>query len=188
MSDYKDIFSGQSVYDTQNITATGAWLSWSGHGLNEDGKGNLTEQFPLLLSQITMNYSRNVQPIYPVNGAVDNTFVKLQILGAPQGTLQCTGIVTPKYDTMLDFLEKTSQNCSEDDVVMDFKPFTTSTGKCHNRFGYRIIGLTLQTLGFSVQGGEVAIISQPLAFTFTGLQLLNIKSDYRQGNELNDRE
>ena len=170
-SDYRTVFQGNPAYDTQNISATGAWLSWS-----VDGKQ--TQQWPLLLSQINMTFSRSIQPIYPVNSAQDGTFTKLQILGAPQGTLQCTGIVTPKYDTMVEFLEVTGAGCSQKNVVVDFKPFSNGS-KCNNKFGYRMTGLSMQTIGFSVQGNEVAIISQPLAFTFTGLQLENIRSDYR---------
>ena len=181
MTDFNTIFQGQRAYDTQNITATGAWLSWSRAESYNSKTGEArfdktfkSGSFPLLLSQINMTYSRSIQPIYPVNSATDGTFTKLQIMGAPQGTLQCTGIITPRAADLDEFLTKVGANCEAEDIAMDFRPFSTASDKCNNKFGYRMIGLTLQTIGFSVQGNEVAIISQPLAFTFTGLQLINI--------------
>lgn len=166
-----NIFSGREGYTTQNITATGAWLSWGTAGT--DSKS--TKPLPLLMSQISMTYSRSIQPIYPVNTGDKNTLIKLQILSAPQGTLQCTGIITPSQELLEDFLYQTGTTCIDHNVVMEFKPFDSHQNKaCKNKFGYRMTGLTLQTIGFTVQGNEVAIISQPMAFTFTGLELINI--------------
>lgn len=183
MNDFTNIFNGQRVYDTQNITATGAWLSWSVSNSYdpetlEPAYANEFESgtFPLLLNQIDMTYSRNIQPIFPVNSANDGTFTKLQVMGAPQGQLRCTGIITPKMADLEDFLELTSSSCDTHSVAIDFRPFSTASDNCDNKFGYRMKGLTLQTIGFSVQGNEVAIISQPLVFTFTGLQLINIQA------------
>ena len=162
------IFSNFTTHNTQNITATGALITWGA-----DGGDNGT--LPLMINQLNISYSRNIQAIYPIN-VLDGqeTLTKLQIMGAPQGVLQCTGIITPTYASIEDFLEKTSDSCDSHNVVFTVKPF--QSGTCNVKFGYKLNGLTLQSLGVNIQGNEIAIISQPLNFTFTSMTLINVDS------------
>lgn len=166
------IFSNYTTHDTQNITATGALLEWG-------ADGNASTTFPLLLNQLNVSYSRNIQAIYPINVINEKALTKLQIMGAPQGVLQCTGIITPTYADLEAFLSATSDSCQSHNVVFTLKPF--QNGACNIKFGYELTGLTLQSLGVNIQGNEIAIISQPLNFTFTTMKLINAENGNMNG-------
>lgn len=167
------IFSNYYTHDTQNITATGALITWKSSSGNGD-------TLPLLLNQLNITYSRNIQAIYPINVVnQEKALTKLQIMGAPQGILQCTGIITPTYADIEEFLSETSDSCDSHNVVFTIKPF--QSGTCKIKFGYELTGLTLQSLGVNIQGNEVAIISQPLNFTFTTMKLINAENGNMNG-------
>ena len=149
---------------TENFSASGAVLTWHTAGK----KGDF---FPLLLSNISGTFQRPVQEIYPVN-AVGNAYRKLQFNGAPRGNMQCTGILSPTLANMKDFLDAVGKTCGSDIVTVEIKPFKTAD--CEIKFGYKITGLAMTTFGFNIQGNEVVMVNQPMAFTFTNLELINV--------------
>lgn len=148
---------------TENFTAAGATIMWSSKGHSNP------DHFPILLTNLTAQYSRNINPITPINTDRLGRFTKVNIIGAPTGVLQCDGLITDTSGDLEDFLDAVNQGCGEDqDVRFTIRPFTAAG--CDSQLKYIIKGLTLQSFVLNIQTTEVTIVRQPLSFVFTSLE------------------
>lgn len=164
----------ENAYNTLEAwSASGAIITW-GRGTDSQ------EAFPLMLSDVALSFTRNQQNFFPVNGST-NTLKKVVLLGAPQGQLNCTGIIGPN-DDVLEFLTAVGSSCvtSDSNITVKIQPFgrqcqdSASGGSpkaANAKQAYTLGGVVLQTFGINIRGGEVAMVTQPLVFTFTSLSV-----------------
>ena len=154
-------------------SASGAIITW---GIGTDPQ----TAFPLMLSAVALSYSRTQQNIFPVNTSTE-TLKKVVLLGAPQGRLDCTGIIGPN-DDVLEFLTTVGGSCitSDSNITVKIQPFgrqcqgSASGGSpkaANAKQAYTLGGVVLQTFGINIRGGEVALVTQPLVFTFASLSI-----------------
>jgi hypothetical protein len=144
---------------TENISAQGALLTWT---TNNGGGGH----FPILVDGLQILYQRNVAPMYPINPTVSGVYKKLNIVGSPQGSMTCTGLVTRDVANMKEFLRAVSKECTDDTVTFYIRPFNASNCPDVN-LKYVVTGLLLTSTGLTIQGADVATVHQPLSFTLT---------------------
>jgi len=149
---------------TENFTATGAIIQWG-------KRGRKAEHFPVLMTNLQAQYTRNINPIMPINTDIMGIYKKVNIIGAPHGVLQCDGLVTDTSGSLEDFLAAVNQSCPQDgeDVYFNIWPFNADG--CDSSLMYSIKGLTLQTFVLQIQSAEVTIVRQPLTFVFTSMSL-----------------
>ena len=160
------------INNTNTWTAQGAIILWGyGTTVQKDGV------FPMLLQQIAIDYVRNVSPIYPLNTEVGQ-MRKINILGSPNGTLTCQGILDPTSNKkqLIEFLKAVGKQCKteKDQVCVSLTPFGNTCANGQNTVGtglrFFMTGLELQRYGLSIAGGEMSMVSQPLTFAFTTLE------------------
>ena len=154
-------------------SASGAIITW--------GRGTDSQtDFPLMLSDVALSFTRNQQNFFPINGST-NMLKKVVLLGAPQGQLNCTGIIGPN-DDVLEFLTAVGGSCvtSDSNVTVKIQPFGrqcqgSASGRslkaANAKQAYTLGGVALQTIGINIRGGEVAMVTQPLVFTFASLSI-----------------
>lgn len=147
---------------TENFTANGALIQWAANGIT-------SKNFPILMTNLQAQFSRNINPITPINTNADGNYVKVNIIGTPTGVLQCDGLITNTSKSLQEFLLAVGQTCDNKNVRMTIKPFRAAG--CESDLKYTITGLTLQTFVLQIQTAEVTIVRQPLTFVFTDMFL-----------------
>lgn len=163
-------------YTTETWSAQGATLNYY-QGLNSAAMSPL----PLLIANFTMNYQRSVGAVYPVNADPSNNMCKINICGAPRGSLTISSIFSPGQGANLaDFLRKAGSECKGPDqqigvFITPIGGACVTSGNNMNSFQnitFHLEGLELESLGLSVQGGEQAMVNQPLVFSFTTMDFV----------------
>lgn len=156
---------------TQSWTSQGAIINY-GTGTNS----GTFQQVPLMVSGIAMTYTQQATPIFPLNTDGSGNAVKINIKGAPQGTLQLQSIYCPVAKNIDAFLEMASRPCvtEDDQMIVTIRPFgdikcTAGDGVAADDV-FRLIGVDLVSLGLNIQSGEVTLVNMPLSFTFTLLE------------------
>ena len=153
--------------------------SWSSQGaILHYGKGTETaKQIPLMVSGLSMTYTQQATPVFPLNTDGNGNATKINIKGAPQGQLQIQSIYCPFPKNLEDFLELASRDCVPENEAMfvSLRPFGDI--KCNSGSDvakdtkFWLNGVELVSLGLNIQAGEVTLVSMPLNFTFTLLKI-----------------
>lgn len=167
MANNSDIYTN-AFTETRSITTSGALITWS------DGGQGAGSKLPLLMSGLKAQYGRNVSPVFPINLDAAGANTRLNIVGSPSGTLQCSGLLTPDAEDMTSFLRAVGKACvpKGEHVTIDMTPFSNDNCGTGARVTYRIKGLLLLTMGVEIQGGGeggVVMVSMPLLFTFSSM-------------------
>lgn len=164
-----------SLYDNQ-YTGTETW-STQGAAITYGQGGSTATPLPLLASQLTLTYSRVVNPFFPINSTSQGK-IQYNIAGAPQGSLTLGNLLAPNT-VMEAFLKVVGAGCitKEDEISMMIKPFgelkcsSSGAGTASVKGSCKITGVTLQSFGLTIQSqGSIALISVPMTFSFTGLE------------------
>lgn len=155
------IFS-HGIQKTENFTANGALIQWAAEGVT-------STNFPILMTNLQAQFSRNINPITPINTDADGNSVKVNIIGMPSGVLQCDGLITNTSKSLQAFLLAVGESCANKGVRMTIRPFRANG--CESDLKYTITGLTLQTFILQIQTAEVTIVRQPLSFVFTDMYI-----------------
>lgn len=162
-----DIFS--NGYDnTYTFSASGAAINWYA-GSNVKGSS-----FPLIVTQLELTYTRGVSTLYPLN-TTNNGFRRLNMIGAPTGTMRIQTILTPDAKDLKNLLTTLGRSCIEDGdgVSMTIRPFNAC--KDH-KIIYTIHDAGLAALNLNIISGESGLvtISQPLTIYFTSMEISNL--------------
>lgn len=158
--------------------------SWSAQGaiINYFKGSNGTEsdanKVPLMISTLTLQYARQQSSFFPLNADASGNATKVNIKGAPSGTLQFTSIYCPTPGTIEDFLKMAARDCikSGDEMYITIRPF--GLVKCADQPILKVPRFVLSAvelagLGLNIQSSEVTLVNMPLSFTFTGLKIEN---------------
>lgn len=177
--------NSNSVFDssyenTIRIPGGGCVIKWS------VGSGD-PKHLPLLMADVVIQYGRQVQPLYPINANSDGTRTQIQLVGPASGTLQCTGILTPKAADMLEFLQACGATCADVDKQVNvlLYPFGVASKGCgYNTTCYRLGGLSLATTGLQISSqGGMPSVTAPATFTFSDLGIDVGESSVYTGSE-----
>jgi len=167
--------SNAAFESAQTWSAQGAIVNWA----VGKGTGAKSNQLPLVMMNLTASFQRTLQKFYPI-AQVQGKKKQINIGGAARGTLQIGAIFAPYGDDLEKFLEAVAKECKGDDdgVTITIRPFgnqkctgTAGTQKFNNNIAFQLKNVELESLGVSVQGGEVAIVNFPTSYSFTGLDL-----------------
>ena len=153
--------------------------SWASQGaIIEYGIGGATfEPIPLMVNGLSLNYTQQATPIFPLNTDGNGNATKINIKGAPQGTLQLQSVYCPVPKNIQKFLEDAARDCVTEDSAMSIsiRPFgdikCASGTNVTNDDIFWLSGVELVSLGLNIQAGEVTLVSMPLNFTFTLLKM-----------------
>lgn len=176
--------------NTETWTAQGALLTWK-VGKNSDPalEGKIADAVPLLLQTVQIQYSQPIQPMYPINAQGVGKAVRINMKGAPNGTLAFNSIYSPMHTSIEDFLKAASKGCSMagDELYVVIHPFgniecTTVeyTGKSdkrdnsptkghYNDVSFALKGVVLTSMGLNIEGNELTVVNMPLQFMFTSM-------------------
>jgi len=153
--------------------------SWASQGaIINYGKADIEAgPIPLMVAGLSLTYDQQASPLYPLNTDGNGNATKINIKGAPRGTLQLQSIYCPVPKNIEDFLEKASRDCvaAGDEMFITIRPFgdikcaagTNVTGDDV----FKLKGVELVSLGLNIQSGEITLVNMPLSFTFTTLEL-----------------
>lgn len=158
-----------SPSSTINFTAAGSFVTWKG------GKNKQGNNAPMLLQRLVFTYDRRVTPVYPINSTGSTDYKKIHLMGQPMGRMEWTGILTPDTKDLIDFLEIAGNSCVDEKHQLTIKitPFTACK-QDDKIFTYTMKGVTLISVGLTIEGrDEVVIVSKPLTFLFSSLEMKN---------------
>lgn len=171
------IFNTQPV-NTESWALQGAVVNW---GLASQGR-NYTEELPLVMNQISVNFAIPVSTFTPLNTASGKTATRILIKGIPEGTFTVQSIFTPGVTDLKKFIEACQKECKtqNDQVNVSVRPFGTlkctvsSTGETlqfkPGGIVFYMDGLDLRQFNFTIsQQNNMAMTSMPLSFQFFGL-------------------
>lgn len=153
--------------------------SWASQGaIIEYGIGGTTfEPIPLMVQGLSLNYVQQATPIFPLNTDGNGNATKINIKGAPQGSLQLQSVYCPVPSNIEKFLELASRDCVNESQAMSITIRPFGDIKCaagtsvQNDDKFWLTGVELVSLGLNIQAGEVTLVSMPLNFTFTLLRM-----------------
>lgn len=140
---------------------------------------------PLYMSRIVMSFQRRAQPMFPLNTSKSGTRKRLMINLPPEGTLQAVGLYGPSGDSLKKFFETFSSPCASGSRTLYLHPFSytckgnettaSSTGaQKAARHGWKLYGVTLESVGMQIDGQEPTLCNLPLTFRFTGLDYTEV--------------
>ena len=149
---------------TYSYTAGGAIITW-GQG------GGASGMLPIMMTQLTIQYTRPISPQFPINVTESGVNTSLNIMGRPSGTLQCTGLLAPNATSLSGFLEATGKACvmPGEGVSVGVRPFTLCDTDTPMTFTLKDV--ILQNVSVTIQGGEVQVVQVPLTFLFTSMDV-----------------
>lgn len=158
--------------DTETWAAQGAIVQW---GVStSSSSAAATTGFPFMMINLQMQYARTVSSFFPINGDSANNMTKVNISGAPRGTLQVGAIYGPDSAGVKDFVEAASKACKAkgEQVVLSIKPFgnASCTDTKFAKQDFILTGLEMEQLGLNIQGGEAAVVNLPTVYSFTSLK------------------
>ena len=153
--------------------------SWASQGaIIEYGIGGSTfETIPLMVNGLSLNYAQQATPIFPLNTDGNGNATKINVKGAPMGSLQLQSIYCPVPQNIEKFLEMASRECvgETDAMSITIRPFgdikCAAGTEVQNDDKFWLTGVELVSLGLNIQAGEVTLVSMPLNFTFTLLKM-----------------
>ena len=146
-------------------SAQGAVIEW-GTG------GTAMSPVPLVMTSLSIRYQQTNSPQYPINVIGSTNGTRINLKGAPNGTLQIGSIYSPDTDGLQAFIKAVSKSCktTTDQVTLEITPFgLLDCDKQMTPTKFSLYGVELVSLDFSLQGGEVALITLPTTYTFTSM-------------------
>lgn len=156
-------------------SAQGAIVKWGTGADNADAN-----DFPLVMLNLTVSFGRTLQKFFPI-AQVEGQSTQINIGGAPRGTMQVGAIFAPYNDQLVTFLNAVGKECKNrsEGVNVSIMPFGNQTCSgdseespgFNNQVKFTLKNVELETLGVTIQGGEVAIVNFPTTYSFTGLGL-----------------
>lgn len=157
-----------STYKTETWSAQGATLEYFTEGETK------LKKLPLLITNFELTYGRSLSQLYPINSDAAGKMSKINICGAPQGTLRVGSIFSPSEKDLISFLESLSAECKVKGYGMKITPLSnvcSSDGKKATKKSivFTLDGVELESLAVTIQGGQAAMVNQPLTFSFTTL-------------------
>lgn len=174
---------------TQSWSSQGAVILYGTGDPTQTPDDSNMEAIPLLVSGLSLTYTQQATPVFPLNTDINGGASKINIKGAPQGTLQLQSIYSPVAENIDTFLEMAARQCvgPTNQMIMTIRPF----GNIECVYGdavtnddlFRLTGVELISLGLNIQAGEVTLVNMPLQFTFTSLSkelFTRPMSDYAQ--------
>lgn len=149
-----------SSINTSAVTASGTLAT------GEAGQG--VHEFPIFVTGISIQESRSVQPMFPLNGNE-----QLNIVGQASGSVSFQGLLTRNAHDLAKFLGEIGSACNLVPVNVTLTPFGRG---CVNDMlrsvRYVMQGVTLVSHGVSIQSqGGVAIVNIPIQCTFSALSI-----------------
>jgi len=160
---------------TESWSAQGAIIMWY---LGTPGADSDANKIPLMVNAVSMQYNRQQISFYPLNADASGNATKVNVKGAPTGSLQLTSIYCPTPGEIGKFLEAAARDCAKagDEMYVTIRPFGTI--KCGDQPVTKaprwiLSGVELNGLALNIQSAEVTLVNMPLAFTFSGLQIEN---------------
>ena len=177
--------TSNSVFDsayenTIRIPGGGCAIKWS--------KGSAApSHLPLLMYNVTLQFGRQVQPLYPINANADGTRTQIQLVGPASGTLQCTGILTPTMSSLRDFLQACGATCADanNQINMLIYPFGNAVKSCTSSTAYyKLTGVTVINTGLQISSqGGMPSVTAPAEFNFSDLGIDVGESSVYTGSE-----
>lgn len=166
--------------NTETWSAQGALMSWNGAEGVEKGA-------PMLILQVTAQFSRRIQSFYPIV-AKASARKKINMTGAPVGQLTIGGIFSPDTKSLKSFIEAVGAPCKKDPITCTITPFGDDCDKWGDgtRPTITLSGIELESVGIQIQGGEVAVVNFPTTYSFTDMDFGTHKKDAdknKQGNQ-----
>lgn len=162
---------------TRSWSAQSALVTWYKGATQVNNNGG---SVPLIMEQLAFTYRRTAQFSYPIN-AVDGGTQKTryEIFGVPIGQLQIQSLYSPFGDDIKTFLDACAKSCkgTNEQVNLVIRPTglldceTTGTGQDQINLteGFRLGGVSMDSVGLSIVGGELSRITMPLTFNFSTL-------------------
>ena len=156
---------------TQSWTSQGAILNY---GTGTDYK--TFEEIPLMISGLGITYTQQATPIFPMNTDGNGNATKINVRGAPNGTLTLQSIYCPIPKNIGAFLEMASRGCvgPDESMKVSIRPFgdikCAGGSNVVNDNIFWLEGVELNSLSINIQSGEVTLVNMPLGFTFTSLE------------------
>ena len=161
---------------TRSWSAQSALVTWYKGASQDSGGGNV----PLIMEQLAFTYRRTAQYSYPIN-AVDGGTQKTryEIFGVPVGQLQIQSLYSPFGTDIKAFLDACAKSCkgTNEQVNLVIRPTglldcdSTGTGQDQVNLteGFRLSGVSMDSVGLNIVGGELSRITMPLTFNFSTL-------------------
>jgi hypothetical protein len=162
---------------TRSWSAQSALVTWYKGTTQVNNNGG---SVPLIMEQLAFTYRRTAQFSYPIN-AVDGGTQKTryEIFGVPIGQLQIQSLYSPFGDDIKTFLDACAKSCkgTNEQVNLVIRPTglldceTNGTGQDQINLteGFRLGGVSMDSVGLSIVGGELSRITMPLTFNFSTL-------------------
>jgi len=135
---------------------------------NPTGSAN---SLPLLLQNIRVQFGRQSTELVPLN-QTEGHVQKCRIYAAPKGSLQVTGIYAPgiTIGAFLGNLSKTRYG-----YVFYVRPYgldsSVQLAAGTKNPIFILGGVTLDSVGMDMQGGDTSLFTMPLAMSFSSLRL-----------------
>ena len=158
---------------TRSWSAQSALVTWY-KGSSDNGN------VPLIMEQLAFTYRRTAQYSYPINavdGGVQKT--RYEIFGVPIGQLQIQSLYSPFGTDIKTFLDACAKSCkgTNEQVNLVIRPTglldCDNTGSGQDQVnlteGFRLGGVSMDSVGLSIVGGELSRITMPLTFNFSTL-------------------
>lgn len=179
-----------SYSSAESWAATGAYLTWAssasgdvdtGEGLTGNGQQTTESDFPLYITGVTVQYSRDLRPLYPINFN-SGSLKKLTLIGNPTGVLEIQGVVGPTQDVR-SFLEAAGAACFKDGdgLTVRLTPYHRSCNSDKTSLDVSestssrllLTGVVLQRYALQIQSQEAfTLIQQPLTLSFNAAKLI----------------
>lgn len=161
--------------NTTLITASGCVVKYT------IGDGGEPKNMPIVMTGITINYGRSVSPVVPLNSSGDGKATKYYIAGTPSGSFSTTGMFAERGADVVAFLQAVGQgdlkNCKPINLIL--APFSGASCTLQGEGGsttklldtIHLYGVMLNSVGFSLAGGDGAYLTMPLSFQFNRMEL-----------------
>lgn len=176
---FQNPYQAQESWSAQGAIITWAKMSSSDIAIEIETdlyKTSFTNTYPLLATQVSLNFNRSLSKMYPVTPDANGNRKQITLAGAPKGQLTVHSLLSPTGNkTLASFLNAVAKPCKKDteQVLMTIQPFG---GDCQltDAKGNVVAALNLgfvelDRLDFQIQGGEVATVNLPLTFSFSAL-------------------
>ena len=204
MADKIQVFNNPFA-NTETWSAQGALLTWKvGTSSDIPLDGTIADAVPLLLQTVQLQYSQPIQPMYPINAQGLNKAVRINMKGAPNGTLAFNSIYSPLHTNLKEFLQAASKGCSlqGEELYVVIHPFgniecttvdVTGPDKKsrsqhnghYNDVSFALKGVVLTSMGLNIEGNELTVVNMPLQFMFTSMEYVQLQKNDSGYNGLN---
>lgn len=166
-----------SVFNTPNTTTEtwtlqGAVVQW---GTNNSASSAI----PMVLNEIQISYGVPTTVITPLNTAANGSVSRVVIKGTPEGGLTVRTIFSPSISDFKNFLKAVTKPCkmASDQVMLTLRPFgnlecSNAARNTNGKLVFYLHDLDLRQMDVTIsQNNNIALVSMPLQFSFTNLEI-----------------